>query len=104
MKYTSTNNERESDSKGSFNSYSSTKQGSVIKRLLALAVLTGSLVFAGAQSAPIAKATSAPDFVCSDPYIDPSDGQCYVTCCPSDPDSKAPCQRVPCNSGAARTK
>lgn len=96
MKYASTNNERESDSKDYFSSYSSTRQGNVIKRLLVLAVMTICLVFAGAQSAPTAKANGASGITCSDPYIDPSDGQCYQVCCPDDDQVKAPCERVKC--------
>jgi len=104
MKYTSTNNERESDSKGFFSSYSSTKQGNVIKRLLVLVMMTICLVAAGAQSAPTVKAGGGSDLVCSEPYIDPTDGQCYVTCCPADEQIKAPCQRIPCDSLAPRTR
>lgn len=104
MQHTSTNNERESDRKGFFSTYSSTKPGNVIKRLLALSVMIIGLVFAGAQSAPAARAVGGGDLVCSEPYIDPSDGQCYVTCCPADPEIKAPCQRVPCDGMASRTK
>jgi hypothetical protein len=101
---TNQKNERESDSKSSFSSYSSTKQRNVMKRLLVLAMMTICLVFAGASSVPTAKAGGDGGTVCSEPYIDPSDGQCYVTCCPADNEVKAPCQRVPCDSQATRTR
>ena len=97
MKYANKNNERESDSTNVFNSYSSTRQGNVIKRLLVLVMMTICLVFAGAQSTPSAKAIGAScDLICSDPYIDPSDGQCYIACCPPDDQIKCPCERRPC--------
>ena len=94
---TSKKYERESDSKNFFSSfYSSTKQGNAMKRLLVLLLMTISLVFAGAQSAPTAEASRSCDLVCSDPYIDPSDGQCYIACCPADDMIKCPCERIPC--------
>src|ERR1044072_7458022 len=96
MKYTSTNNERESDSKGFFSTYSSTRQVNMMKRLLVLLLMTISLVFAGAQSIPSAEAGRRCDLICSDPYIDPSDGQCYIACCPPDDQIKCPCERRPC--------
>ena len=95
--YANTNNERESNSKGSFSTYSSTKQGNVAKRLLLLMMMTICLVFAGAQAAPTANAGGQCQLVCSDPYIDPSDGQCYVTCCPADDRVKCPCERRLCD-------
>jgi hypothetical protein len=94
--YANTNNERESDSKSSFRS-NSTKQGNVIKRLLVLMMMTICLVFAGAQATPIASAGGQCQLVCSDPYIDPADGQCYVTCCPADDRIKCPCERRLCD-------
>ena len=100
MRFTRTNNEREPDSQGFIGSYSSTKQRNAMKRLFALMMLTICLVFAGAQSAPTAKAVAGSTMSCSDPYIDPSDGRCYVTCCPDDESIKAPCQRVPCDGQA----
>ena len=97
MMYTNAKNERESDNKCSFSSHSSTKQGNAIKRLLVLGMMTVCLVFAGAQSMPTANAGGQCQLVCSEPYIDPSDGQCYVTCCPADDRIKCPCERRPCD-------
>ena len=94
--YTSTKNERESDSRGSFNS--STKRVNVMKRLLVLGLMTISLVFAGTQAAPTTNASPGFDYVCGDPFIDPNDGQCYQMCCPSDPAVKAPCVLRPCST------
>jgi hypothetical protein len=97
MKYASKNNERESDSTNVCHSpYSSTRQGNVAKRLLVLLLMTISLVFAGAQSAPTTNASARCELICSDPYIDPSDGQCYIACCPPDDQIKCPCERRPC--------
>lgn len=93
MKYT--NHERESNSKSFFSSYS-TKRGNASSRLLLLLMMTISLVFAGAQSAPTTEASAGGGLVCSEPYIDPSDGQCYQVCCPEDESIKAPCERIPC--------
>ena len=98
MRYTSTKNERESDSKGSFSPYFSTKPGSMLKRLFLLAMMAICLTFAGAQSAPTATASANFDYVCGDPFIDPNDGQCYQMCCPSDPAVKAPCVLRPCGT------
>ena len=94
--YANKNNERESDSKSSFRTYS-TKQGNVAKRLIVLLMMAICLVFAGASSAPIANAGGQCQLVCSEPYIDPADGQCYVTCCPADDRVKCPCERRLCD-------
>ena len=92
MHYTNTNNKRESDGRDSFNSsYSSAKRINVLKRLLVLTVMAISLAFAGAQTAPTAKAGAPCEVVCGEPYIDPTDGQCYQECCPADPMCKSPC-------------
>ena len=92
MHYTNTNNNRESDSRGFFiSSNVSTKRVNVMKRLLVLTVMAISLVFAGAQSAPTAKASAPCEVVCGEPYIDPTDGQCYQECCPVDNMCKSPC-------------
>lgn len=88
MNYTSTKNEWEPDSKGSF----STKR----KRLVALLILTISLLFAGANYTPTAAAGGQCPQVCGEPYIDPVDGQCYMDCCPADPKAKCACEKVPC--------
>ena len=98
MMYTSTKNERESDSKRSFNFYSSTKQGNAVKRLFMLLVITLSLVFAGAQSTPTIEASPGCELVCSEPFIDPNDGQCYQMCCPEDEACARPCELRPCVS------
>jgi hypothetical protein len=96
MKYAGKNNERESDSKSVINSsYSLTKQGHVIKRLLLLVMMAISLVFAGAQSIPTAKAGAPCDMVCND-FIDPTDGKCYRTCCPDNNECKIRCITMPC--------
>jgi hypothetical protein len=92
MNYKNTKNERESDSKRSAGAYFSTKQ----KRLVALLMLTLCLLFAGARSTPSAVASLQCPLVCSEPYTDPVDGQCYVDCCPADPKSKCACERFPC--------
>jgi hypothetical protein len=76
-------------------SYSSTKQGNVVKRLLVLLVMTISLMFAGGQSTPTTQASVPCDMVCSD-YIDPADGQCYTRCCPADELCKTRCVIMPC--------
>jgi hypothetical protein len=95
MEYTGTKFERESDSKGSFSSYSSTKQGIIIKRLLLLLIISIFLVFVGAQSAPVTKASSSCELVCGEPFIG-SDRQCYQICCPPDDMCKSPCELRPC--------
>lgn len=93
---TNKNNERESDSKSSFSTYS-TKQSNVVKRLLVLVMMTICLVFAGAQATPTTNAGGQCQLVCSEPYIDPADGQCYVSCCPADDRIKCPCERRLCD-------
>ena len=95
MKYTSNKHERESDSKNSFNAYISTTQSIVMKRLLLL-IISVFMVFAAAQSTPTTQASSSRcDMVCTQ-YIDPTDGQCYIACCPRDEACKMPCERTPC--------
>lgn len=92
-----TENGRESNSKESFNSsHSSTKPGSVMKRLLVLLFMTVSLVFAGAQSVPTSKASTGCEMVCGEPYTDPNSGECVQMCCPEDPMCMRPCVIVPC--------
>jgi hypothetical protein len=93
--YTNKNNERESDRKSHFSSYFSTRQRNAMKRLLVLLLMTISLAFAGARSTPIVKAGGGCEMVCTQ-YIDPSDGQCYIACCPADSDCKMPCERTSC--------
>jgi hypothetical protein len=88
MNYRSTINERESDSKGSF----STRR----KRVVALLILVIGLLFAGANYTPTVAAGAQCPLVCGEPFIDPVDGQCYVSCCPSDPSMKCACERFPC--------
>jgi hypothetical protein len=97
MKHTRTKNERESDSKGSFSTYSLSKQGNVMKRLLVLMMISLYLVFAGAQSAPTTKASGGCDLVCGEPFIDPKDGRCYQMCCPADEQCKMRCELRPCD-------
>ncbi len=96
MKYTSNTHEQKSDSSQAFNSTIPTIQSRVMKRLLLLVVAIF-MVFAGVQSTPVtqAKASAPCEIVCTQ-YIDPSDGQCYVTCCPVDADCKMPCERYSC--------
>lgn len=94
----STKNERELDSKGSFNFYSSTKQGNVMKRLLVLLMITICLGFAGALPTPTTNASAFCELVCSKPFIDPNDGQCYQTCCPVDDNCGRQCELRPCKT------
>lgn len=96
MSYTNTNYERESDSKGFSNFYSSTKRSNVMKRLLVMLLLTISLVFAGAQSTPTAIAGAGCELVCGEPFIDPNTGQCSIMCCPADKECTRPCELKPC--------
>lgn len=96
MKYMNTKDERESDSKFvSRTSYSSTRTGHVIRRLLVLSLLAISLAFAGAQTGSTINASTGCELVCGDPYIG-ADGQCYVDCCPTDPICMNPCVRMVC--------
>jgi len=98
MHYTNTNSHQESDSHGSFiSSYTRANRVNLMKRLLVLTVMAISLVFAGAQSAPTAKASAPCEVVCGEPYIDPVDGQCYQECCPADDMCKSPCIVKACN-------
>jgi hypothetical protein len=99
--YTNKKNERETDTKGfSSSSYSSTKQGSVMKRLLMLLMIAICLTFAGTQAAPITQASDGCELVCGEPYIDPNDGQCYQVCCPTDPQCTNPCELRLCKAGS----
>ena len=82
--YTSIKDERKSNSKST-----------TVKRLLGLLMITMSLMFSGASSAPPAQASAFCDMVCSD-FIDPSDGQCYTRCCPADEMCKVRCVLMPC--------
>jgi hypothetical protein len=94
--YTNKKNERESDSKSSFSSYSSTRQGNVMKRLLVLLMITICLGFASAQSTPAIKASDGCELVCGEPFIDPNTGQCAQMCCPQDDTCKVRCELRPC--------
>jgi len=96
MMSTNTNNERESDRKDFFDTYSSSRRGSVAKRLLGLMMMTICLVFAGARPVPTAKASAGCEIVCGTPYIDPTDGRCYMDCCPIDEECRVPCTVQPC--------
>lgn len=92
---TNTKYERGSDSKCSPNSYTSTRQVKVMKRLLMLLMITICLVFGGAQSMPSTQAQSGCELVCGNPFIDPNDGQCYVMCCPASEKCKRMCELRP---------
>jgi hypothetical protein len=94
--YINKKNERESDSKSSFNTYSSTRQGNMMKRLLVLMMITMSLVFAGGQSTPTTHANAFCELVCGEPFIDPNDGQCKQMCCPQEEACKTRCELRPC--------
>jgi len=100
MTHNGIKDDREADSKRSFHCYSSTRQGNVMKRLLVVLMLTMCLGFAGAQYTPTTQASGGCDLVCGDPFIDPSDGQCYQVCCPQSEECKAPCQMLPCKSAS----
>jgi hypothetical protein len=97
MRYTSIKDERESDSNGFSSSHSLTKQGNVMKRLLVMLLMTICLVFAGAQSTPIAQAGAGCELVCGESFIDPNDGQCYQMCCPQDKECMRPCETKRCS-------
>jgi hypothetical protein len=92
--YVSTKYERELD--GMVFSYSSTRQGNVMKRVLVLFIMTICLVFAGAQSAPTTQASAFCELVCDDTFIDPNDGRCYQVCCPVDDKCGRACELKPC--------
>ena len=95
MKYTDKKDERESSGERCITS-SSTKRGNMTKRLLLLALVTMSVVFAGNQSVPTTtQANVACELVCGAPYVG-ADGQCYVDCCPTDPQCMNPCERRLC--------
>jgi hypothetical protein len=67
-----------------------------MKRLLVLLLMIISLIFIGIQSTPNAKATGGCELVCSDPFIDPNDGHCYIVCCPADDRCGRPCELRKC--------
>lgn len=67
-----------------------------MKRLLVLSLMIISLVFIGSQSTPNAKALGGCELVCSEPFIDPQDGGCYVVCCPEDDRCMRPCELRKC--------
>ena len=90
MRYTSANED----------SYGSTRQGNIIKRVLLLITMTVCLVFVGAQTTPGTHARVACDLVCGDPFIDPNDGQCYQLCCPADPSCGTRCELRLCKKGS----
>jgi hypothetical protein len=94
--YTSTKYDRESDSKASKSSYSSTRLANQMKRLVMLFLITASLMFAGAQATPSAHTGDGCDLVCGAPFIDPNDGQCKVECCPEDIKCARRCELRPC--------
>jgi hypothetical protein len=75
--------------------YSSNRRG-VVKRLVASLILAGGLLFAGAQATPTSTQASAPcDMTCQQ-VTDPNTGQCYIQCCPTNPECKQPCEMKPC--------
>ena len=67
-----------------------------MKRLLVLLVMIISLVFIGAQAMPNTEALGGCELVCSDPFIDPNDGHCYIVCCPADDRCGRPCELRKC--------
>lgn len=94
MKYTDKKDERESCGESCITS-SSTKRGNMTKRLLLLALVTMSVVFAGNQSVPTTQASVGCELVCSAPYTG-ADGLCYVDCCPTNPKCMNPCEKRLC--------
>lgn len=94
MKYTDKKDERESSGERCITS-SSTKRGNMTKRILLLALVTMSVLFAGNQSVPTTQASVGCELVCGAPYVG-ADGQCYVDCCPTDPICMNPCERRLC--------
>lgn len=84
MRYTSIKDERKSN----INSI-------MMKRLLVLLMVTMSLLFSGASSSQTAQASAPCDMVCTK-YIDPADGQCYISCCPENDECKVRCIITPC--------
>ena len=42
------------------------------------------------------KAPGGCELVCSDPFIDPNDGHCYIVCCPADDRCGRPCELRKC--------
>lgn len=77
--------------------YNNTKQRNVMKRLLVLVMITMSLVFAGTSLTPITEARVPCDVVCNE-FIDPTDGQCYMRCCPAEEECKIRCFITPCKN------
>ncbi len=77
----------------------SNSKSTMMKRLLVLLMITMSLVFSGASLTPITKAGVPCDMVCTE-FIDPSDGQCYVRCCPADEACKIRCFITPCKASS----
>jgi hypothetical protein len=98
MKHTNEKHERESNNKNAFRTYQPTRQSNLMKRLL-LMIIPIFMLFVGTQTTPTTQASTAAacDIVCVE-YIDPSDGQCYIACCPRDEACKLPCERKPCKS------
>ena len=94
MKFTTKKDERESGGERCITS-SSTKRGNMTKRLLLLALVTMSVLFAGTQSVTTTQASVGCELVCGAPYIG-ADGQCYVDCCPTDPTCMNSCERRVC--------
>ena len=84
MKYTSIQDERKANS-----------MSTMVKHLLVLLMITMSLMFSGASSTQTAQASAPCDMVCNK-YIDPADGQCYVSCCPASDECKIRCVITPC--------
>ena len=82
--YIKVKDERKTDSKST-----------MVKRLLVLLMITMSLVFSGASSTLTANASAPCDMDCTK-YIDPADGQCYISCCPVNEECKVRCVITPC--------
>ena len=95
MRYVNNKNERESDSEFASGTYTSTKTGDRLRRLIVLLLLAMSVAFAGAQSVSTTNASTGCELVCGEPYIG-ADGVCYVDCCPTDPMCMNPCERRVC--------
>ncbi len=92
--YADAGESRVANNKGSLSS----KRGSAVKRALAALTLAAGLIFAGAQAMPTTTQASAGcKMVCTE-FIDPNSGQCYIQCCPEDPECMMPCEMKPCSS------
>lgn len=90
--YADAGESRVANNKGSFSS----KRVNAVKRTLALLTLAIGLIFAGAQATPTTtKASAGCEMVCNT-FIDPNSGQCYIQCCPADPECMMPCEMKPC--------